>query len=370
MTFDLLWNARRRSLRGVKRGERCFARRPYAKFCLTAMIDGLFLSCLFIVPGPLPIKFMTRGFVQAEIDKLKGREQFTTKFTSEFERNRKAPPPAKSTRSAQQSAPPASGKKPQIKKKSRQALVDLPEDVPEFIGRGVAIASHFNMFDFNSLLKVNRHVSQNGQWELFPTPKNGSCLFASIRRGIAAPEEYRNNHLRYQLVYFLCQHADFMVNILDLHLSANYGMDRLSKEDFQKADKDGTLTKAQREAQTLPGPFSYVEYLENLLNEPFWGDHGVLLSLSMMWQVTITSLTAETYEEHRVRHKRRLPNVDLLVVWSGESHYLGTCEFSFITYIFRIMSGDCAAFVRRTVICAAIGLTNLLSCNFVPNVFI
>ena len=348
MTFDLLRNARRRSLRGIKRGERCFARRPYAKFCLTAMIDGWFLSCLFIVPGPLSIKFMTRGFVQAEIDKLKGREQFTTKFTSEFERNRKAPPPAKSTRSAQQSAPPASGKKPQIKKKSRQALVDLPEDVPEFIGRGVAIASHFNMFDFNSLLKVNRHVSQNGQWELFPTPKNGSCLFASIRRGIAAPEEYRNNHLRYQLVYFLCQHADFMVNVLDLHLSANYGMDRLSKEDFQKAEKDGTLTKAQREAQTLPGPFSYVEYLENLLNESFWGDHGVLLSLSMMWQVTITSLTAETYEEHRVRHKRRLPYVDLLVVWSGESHYLGTCKFSFITYIFflyneRRLRGVCAA---------------------------
>ena len=108
MTFDLLRNARRRSLRGVKRGERCFARRPYAKFCLIAMIDGLFLPCLFIVPGPLPIKFMTRGFVQAEIDKLKGREQFTTKFTSQFERNRKAPPPSKSTRSAKQSAPPAS----------------------------------------------------------------------------------------------------------------------------------------------------------------------------------------------------------------------------------------------------------------------
>ena len=117
-------------------------------------------------------------------------------------------------------------------------------------------------------------MHQNGQWELFPTPKNGSCLFASIRRGVAAPEEYRNNHLRYQLVHFLCQHADFMVNVLDLHLSANYGMDILSKEDFQKAEKDGTLTKAQREAQTLPGPFSYVEYLENLLNESFWGDHG------------------------------------------------------------------------------------------------
>ena len=271
---------------------------------------------------------MTRGFVQAEIDKLKGQEKFTTKFTSEFERKKKAPPPpAKGL--PKQSAPSAStsGKKPLIKKQSRQALLDLPEDVPELMGRGVAIASHFNMYDFNSLLKVNRHIFQNGQWELFPTPKNRSCLFASIRRGIAAPEEYRNNHLRYQLVYFLCEHADFMVDVLDIHLSANYGMDRLSKEDLKKAEEEGILTKKEKEAQTLPGPFSYVEYLENLLKESFWGDHGVLLSLSMMWQVTITSLTAETYEEHRVRHKRRLPYPDLLVVWCGESHYLGTCEF-------------------------------------------
>ena len=139
-----------------------------------------------------------------------------------------------------------------------------------------------------------------------------------------------------------------MVNVLDLHLSANYGMDRLSKEDFQKAEKDGTLTKAQREAQTLPGPFSYVEYLENLLNESFWGDHGVLLSLSMMWQVTITSLTAETYEEHRVRHKRRLPYPDILVVWAGESHYLGTCKFFAFLLLMVQMSGDCVALVRRT----------------------
>ena len=255
-------------------------------------------------------------------------------------------------------------KKPLIKKQGRQALVDLPEDDPDLIGRGVAIASHFNMYDFNASLKVNKHIFQNGQWELFPTPKNGSCLFASIKRGIAAPEEYRNNHLRYQLVYFLCQHADFMVNVLDLHLSANYGMDRLSKEDFKKAEEEGTLTKEQREAQTLLGPFSYVEYLENLLNESFWGDHGVLLSLSMMWQVTITSFTAETYEEHRVRHKRRLPYPDLLVVWCGESHYLGTCK----CFAFLLSCYERAAMVWRWCgewrDCTANGVTYLLSYNF------
>ena len=102
------------------------------------MIDGLFLSCLFIVPGPLSIKFMTRGFVQAEIDKLKADRQYTTKFTSEFVRKKDAPPPpAKSTRSAKQSAPStsSSAKRPVIKKKGRQAMLDLPEDNPDLIGR-------------------------------------------------------------------------------------------------------------------------------------------------------------------------------------------------------------------------------------------
>ena len=109
---------------------------------------------------------MTRGFIQAEIDKLKGDKQYTTKFTSEFVREKDAPPPpAKSTRSAKQSAPStsSSAKRPVIKKKGRQALLDLPEDNPDLIGRGLAIASHFNMYDFNSLLKVNKHIFQNGQ---------------------------------------------------------------------------------------------------------------------------------------------------------------------------------------------------------------
>ena len=180
MTFDLLWYMWRCSLSGNKHGERCFVWRPYAKLCLTAMIDGLFLSGLFIVPAPLSIKFMTRGFVQAEIDKLKGDKQYTTGFTSEFVRKKNAPPlPAKSTRSAKQSAPSTStsAKKPLIKKQGRQALVDLPEDNPDLIGMGVAIASHFNMYDFNSLLKVNKHIFQNGNGNYFPLQKMGLvCL--------------------------------------------------------------------------------------------------------------------------------------------------------------------------------------------------
>ena len=99
--------------------QKVFCVATVCEILLTAMIDDLFLPYLFIAPAPLSIKFMTRGFVQAEIDKLKGDPQYTTKFTSEFERKKNAPPPpAKSTRSAKQSAPPTSSKKPLIKNRA------------------------------------------------------------------------------------------------------------------------------------------------------------------------------------------------------------------------------------------------------------
>ena len=69
---------------------------------------------------------------------------------------------------------------------------------------------------------------------------------------------------------FLCQNVDFMYDILDAHIAASYGMDRLTSEQYKKAQED-ILTPDQEEAQHLPGPFSYAEYVGALLDESFWG---------------------------------------------------------------------------------------------------
>ena len=76
---------------------------------------------------------------------------------------------------------------------------------------------------------------------------------------------------------FLCQNADFMFDILETHIAASYGMDRLTSEQYKKVQEEDILTPDQEEAQHLPGPFSYAEYVGALLDESFWGDHGVLL---------------------------------------------------------------------------------------------
>ena len=272
---------------------------------------------------------MSRGYVQAEIDKLKLNPKFDIKLQTELDRRGKKgssdEPPAKATRSE---TAKASQKKPPVKERIQAKSSTVPKDQAQWVGRGLAIASHFNLNDINEVLKLNKYVFANGQWEVFPTPKNGSCMFAAFRRGLEAPEEFRNCHLRYMVALFLCQNADFMFDILEAHIAASYGMDRLTPEQYKKAQEEDTLTPDQEEAQHLPGPFSYAEYVEALLDESFWGDHGVLLAISMMWQVTITALNAETFTENWICHSRGLADVDFLLLYCGGCHYLGTCKYN------------------------------------------
>ena len=117
---------------------------------------------------------MSRGYLQAEIDKLRVHDKLTQVLNTEFVRKKaqaqeEAEAPAKSTRSMAQKHPRKSPKKPAQKK--RRVLSDLPKDEEEWVGRRVAIAEHFNLADINTLLKVNKYVFANGQWEVFPTPK-------------------------------------------------------------------------------------------------------------------------------------------------------------------------------------------------------
>ena len=79
-----------------------------------------------------------------------------------------------------------------------------PGAYEELRGTGQVSADVFNLSDMRQLMRLQEYLQENGGYELFHTPKNGQCLYASIRRGIQLPEEYRSNHLRFQLVYFYC----------------------------------------------------------------------------------------------------------------------------------------------------------------------
>ena len=78
--------------------------------------------------------------------------------------------------------------------------------------------------------------------------------------------------------WWLCSSAKMQISCMIFwrpHIAASYGMDRLASQQYKKAQEEDILTPDQEEAQHLPGPFSYAEYVGGLLDESFWGDHGV-----------------------------------------------------------------------------------------------
>ena len=165
-----------------------------------------------------------------------------------------------------------------------------------------------------------------GGWELFPTPKNGQCLYAPVRRGLQLPEEYRSNHLRFQLVHFMCKNHKFTFDVIEGPVKIQYGHSRLSQEEYLQKTQDGTITPSEVENYTLPGLFSFQSFLKFMIEPNTWGDQTTILLLSMMWQLPITVLYGEELTQVPIRHDKLINDVELLLVFVGRSHYLGTCK--------------------------------------------
>ena len=282
---------------------------------------------------------MSKGFILAEIDKLKQFSEYCLIIEEEPQPELQERPAKRSKKETVKAKPKSSKPKAALEKyihEEEQEMDESPYDA--LIGKGIAVAQDYNLADLSQLSKLTDHLSNHGGWELFLTPKDGQCMFSSIRRGIAAPEEYRSNHLRYQIVYFITQNHGFCFTVLKTLILAEYGHIRLSQEDFVRKMMDDTITEEeQEERQKKPGPFSFVTYLQALLESTFWGDHGV----------PITLLTAETLKLDKVRHGRPLEKTDLLLIRADHNHYLGACEYPFLLLsaflVFRLFSAECVA---------------------------
>ena len=73
-----------------------------------------------------------------------------------------------------------------------------------------------------------------------------------------------------------------------------------------------------------------------MLEGSSWGDESMLTCISMMWQITITVVFAEELSQYKIRHQRKLEDADLVLIFAGDSHYLGACKCSFV-FIFQVL---------------------------------
>ena len=203
-----------------------------------------------------------------------------------------------------------------------------PDPKPHLAGVGELQAEPYNLSDMKQVLELVEFLTLNGGWELFLTPKDGQCLFSAMRRGMECPEELRSSHLGNQVVLFCVKNHGFFFTILKNDLLGEYGLKRLTKEQYEAREdsEDNPLTPEKIEWYNKSGPFSFYSYLCAMLEPTFWGDGLVIQIMSMMWQVGISIIAAETLDITRIRHRLPLEDTPLILIRARASHYLGACK--------------------------------------------
>ena len=155
-------------------------------------------------------------------------------------------------------------------------------------------------------------------------------MFSSLRRIISAPFEYRNIHLRRQLVVLLANNKEFFFNLLKEHIKGTYGFPRQDEAEYQERYHAGILTDQEVHNHNCPGPFSFHTYLIALLNPNMWGDEQVICLCSMMWQIGLTVVLAEEFTQIKFCHISSLERADGVLVMCLGQHYVPACKYSLI----------------------------------------
>ena len=322
-------------------------------------VDSMFyllslLFCVFSVSAPLHLSAYTDAYVTAELDKLMTNRLYTDVLVMEDEEEQTqtegepgsgateppAPTPSASSepttskgapskpsrkRGAQKEKPPTplqklghwAGQNPNIK---------MPGQYARQTYKGAAPL--YSLSNASQLSRISEYLYENAGLNIAHTPKDGDCLYHSCRVAMDLPQEYVPMLMKRQIIVFMAQNAKICSEIFNPTIQGTYGDARMDPEQFESLKKAKALSPKQIEKQELPGPFSYLGYLKHQLKEGSWGDEIMVTAMSMMWQITVTILYAETLTEHRIRHDRLVGKVDMVVVFCGGCHYVGASELN------------------------------------------
>ena len=153
-----------------------------------------------------------------------------------------------------------------MKTKDQHVEGDAPPHFPEQASYSSHASSSVCLDNQEQYSRITHYMNSRGGYDCVPVAPDGSCMFSSLRRIISAPFEYRNIHLRRQLVVMLANHKEFFFNLLKEHIRGTYGFPRQDEEEYQQRYRDGVLTDQEVHDHNCPGPFSFHSYLMALLS--------------------------------------------------------------------------------------------------------
>ena len=269
---------------------------------------------IFVESADARVQLYTKAEIQAAIDVLKQEPDFTAKLLD-------------ITHGA--SSGSALTPEGQAFANSRPRESNLPEgkQPPEYKELGNIEHPFMPRMSARKMARLIAFLRMNGGYALVTTQELGNCLWSSVLRGTDVKREFASMHLRRLVAKMITTFPRFFFNYLKYSLATTYGQDRPTEEEICEKERKGQITDQQAHDYRLPGPFSFVEYIEHIVTEGTWGDEHILTLISLMWQVKITILRANNLGEVRIRHNDRLTDADLVVVFIGGDHYMGAGKF-------------------------------------------
>ena len=183
--------------------------------------------------------------------------------------------------------------------------------------------SCYDTLDGQQICRMYQFLNNNGRFKIVPTNQDGDCLFGAFRRSTTLPAECADVHIRRLVVKASASHHDFFYLLFKRNIAMTYGLDRDPPEVLQERIRVGTISAQDLREQQLPGPFSFASYLRHMIKDSTYGDSNIIMAMSMIWNIKITCLYAESLFEIRFRHNQRITKADMVLVLSSETeHYV------------------------------------------------
>ena len=182
----------------------------------------------------------------------------------------------------------------------------------------VNIPSPLSSLNGRQLCRLYQFLNNNGQYRLLPTPEDGDCFYGAFRRGTNLPYDVADVHIRRLILKAICNNHEFFFNLYKCSIAQTYGCDRDPEEELARRKADAQYLREQR----MPGPFSFMTYLRYMLKNSSYADIHIMMTASMMRNLRITILYAESCMETRIRHHKRIAQTDMVLVLCQDTEYI------------------------------------------------